>query len=424
MKDKMILGSNVCYTTDCGVTGVNNNVIVVAGSGSGKTMSITEPRLLETYDSNLIVTVTKRRIADKYTPMFRERGYNVIDLNFIEPDKSTVAFDPMEYVSSYSDMKFLAESIVMSDPRKSRATHIDPYWDETAKSLLCAEIGYTLMTGDDPSFADVLELNDRLRIKEDGGSITTTLDDEFELINRKAPGCFAVSCWRTFRDLPIKTASCIYSSLNTALDKIFSPEIRKMIGKRPRLNFGDIADKKTVLFVSTSAVNPALNTFVNLFYAQMFQRLFEYAESLPNGKLPIPVSVLCDDFATGSRIQNFPEYISVLREKDISVTLLVQSESQLESMYGTDDAVTIINNCGSYVFMGGMDLRTAHNISQRVNLPLEDVLYMPVGQEIVFRQGQKPVITQRYDILNDKEYQRVTRAYERKLKAAMAKERR
>ena len=183
-----------------------------------------------------------------------------------------------------------------------------------------------------------------------------------------------------------------------------------------KVDFEKMATQKTVLFVSTSAVNPALHCFINIFYAQAFKTLFEYAESLPDGKLPIPVHVLCDDFATGSRILNFPEYISIFREKQISVTLLVQSESQLESMYGSEDATTIINNCDTYLYMGGMDLKTGRSISERLNTPLEDVLYMPIGQVCVFRRGQRPIITSRYDIMKDEQYRQVTRAYEERIK--------
>jgi hypothetical protein len=147
---------------------------------------------------------------------------------------------------------------------------------------------------------------------------------------------------------------------------------------------------------------------VNLFYAQLFKSLFEFGESCADGRLPVPVHVLCDDFATGSRILNFPEYISIFREKGISVTLLVQSESQLEGMYGQSNATTIINNCDTYVYMGGMDLCTCRSVSTRVNLPLEDVLYMPIGREMIFRRGQKPIITERYDIENDDRYIRIT----------------
>lgn len=409
--DRMILGENVVYSTDSNETGLNNNVLVCGSSGCGKTMSISEPRLLETYHTSLIVTVTKRRIVNKYKPTFEKRGYVVEDLNFIHPMESNVAYDPLQYISSYSDITFLAESIVRANPRKDKSS-ADPYWDEAATSLLSAEIAYTLMTKDNATFADVLELHDGIDFRENGGQITTSLDRKFEYLAEKDPGCFAVSCWKSFHQLPIKTASCVFGTLNTTIDTIFSPELRKMIAMEKKVDFEKMATQKTILFVSTSAVNPALHCFINIFYAQAFKALFEYAESLPGGKLPIPVHVLCDDFATGSRILNFPEYISIFREKQISVTLLVQSESQLESMYGSDDATTIINNCDTYLYMGGMDLKTGRSISERLNTPLEDVLYMPIGQVCIFRRGQKPIITSRYDILEDERFQQVTRAYE------------
>lgn len=422
-KDRMILGEGVIFSTNSNETGLNNNVMVVAGSGAGKTMSIMEPRLLETFDSTLIVTVSKRRIVDKYKAVFAERGYEVMDLNFARPEESNVCYDPLDYITSYTDIKFLAESIVMSNPRKKNSI-ADPYWDDSACSLLCAEITYVLMTKDNPTFADVLKLNDQLKIKECGYQIETTLDEKFDTIARKDPICFAVTCWNTFRTLPIKTASSVYGSLKTDLDFVFTPELRNMIADKKKIGFEELANKKTILFISTSAVNPALNCFVNIFYAQMFKELFEYAESLPSGRLPIPVSVLCDDFAVGSRIMNFPEYISIFREKQISVTLLIQSESQLESIYGIDDCITVINNCDTYVFMGSMDLRTARNISERLNTPLEDVLYMPIGQEFVFRRGQKPIITQRYNIVQNKVYQKITRKYEKRVSELEVKERR
>ncbi|MDE6707656.1 MAG: type IV secretory system conjugative DNA transfer family protein [Oscillospiraceae bacterium] len=411
--DRMILGEGAVYSTNCNETGLNNNVIVCASSGGGKTMSIMEPRLLETFHSSLVVTVTKRKLVNKYKTVFSKRGYNVLDLNFVKPIESNIAYDPLEYVASYSDISFLSESIVKANPRKENST-ADPYWDDAAISLLSALIAYVLMIEDKPTFADVLKLNDTLTIKESaGGSITTTLDRKFNMIAQKSPTCFAVTCWNSFKVLPFKTASCVYGALNTTIDTIFSPELRTMITEKNKVNFEELASQKTVLFISTSAVNPALSCFINMFYAQMFKQLFEFAESLSSGILPIPVSVLCDDFATGSRILNFPEYISIFREKQISVMLLLQSESQLERMYGHEDSVTIINNCDTYVYMGGMDLRTCRNISERLNVPLDEVLYMPLGQEVIFRRGQKPIITQRYNVLTDKTYLEITEQYEK-----------
>lgn len=407
MADKIILGENAVYSTDCSETSLNNNVLICGSSGCGKTMSIVEPRLLETFNSSLIVTLTKRSLVRKYKSLFTQRGYIVEDLNFINPAESDVSYDPLQYIASYADITFLAEAIVKANPKKDKS-NADPYWDDAAISLLSAEISYVLMTKDNASFIDVLRLHDKLDFNEDNGSITTSLDRQFEYLEEVDPGCFALSCWKSFSRLPMKTASCVFGSLNTTLDTIFSPELRKMLALKRKVDFVGLGSRKTVLFVSTSAVNPALHRFVNVFYAQAFKTLFEYAESLTDGRLPIPVHMICDDFATGSRILDFPEFISIIREAQISVCLITQSESQIESIYGSDDATTIINNCDTYVFMGGMDLKTGRSMSERLNAPLDEVLYMPLGQVIILRRGNKPFITQRYNILENEMYQAIT----------------
>lgn len=412
--DKVILGQNCVYSTDCTQTGLNNNVIVCGSSGCGKTMSISEPRLLETFESSLIITMTKRRIVNKYKRVMEERGYIVQDLDFVHPMNGDIGYDPLRYVNSYQDITFLAESVVKASSQKGQFS-ADPYWDNAAVSLLSAEIAYVLMTKDNATFADVLKMHDMLLFKENGGQIKTSYDDKFEYLAERDPTCFAVSCWKSFKMLPIKTASCVFGTLNVTMDTVFNAELRKVMSMKRQVDFESLAAEKTVLFVSTSPVNPALNCFVNMFYGHAFKQLFEFAETQPNGRLPIPVHVLCDDFATGSQIQNFPEYISIFREKGLSVTLLLQSESQLESMYGLYDATTIINNCDSYVYMGGMDIKTVQNISLRLNVPLDEVLYMPVGQAIVFRRGRKPTVTQRYNILENELYRQITQQYEQQI---------
>lgn len=419
VSDRIILGEgeNCIFSTDPSITGITNNLCVVGGTGSGKTMSILEPRLLEAYHSNLLVTVTKRRIVEKYTPLLQKRGYEVLDLNFSHPEKGNIGYDPLTYICSYQDITELATAIVLANPRKERTT-ADPYWDDTGISLLSSEISYLMMTRDGVTFADVLEFHSKLDFEESDGRIVTNYDEQFARLEKRAPSCFAVNCWKTFVNLPIRTAGCVYSSLNTTLDSTFTPEIRKLFQKKS-VDMDAFASKKTILFLTTSPVNRSHHYVTNLFYTQAFGRLFEFAEFQPNGALPIPVEVLAEDFATGCPISLFDEFISIFREKGVSFTILLQSESQLAALYGQQKATTILNNCDSYVYLGSNDLHTAQNVALRANRLLEDVLYLPVGDEILFRRGQKPIFTKRYNIQKDKQYQRVTREYGKNVAAQM-----
>lgn len=414
--DRVILGDGPeCeFSTDTEETGINNNVLVVGGSGSGKTLSIAEPFLLESFHRSIITTVTKRRIVNKYTPLLKRRGYHVWDLDFVHPERGNTAYDPLDFIRNYQDITFLARSVVLANPRKKHS-YADPYWDEASISLLAAFISYVLLTKEKPSFADVLEMIDHLSFEEYNGQMRTNYDRKFEFLEEKDTSSFAVSNWKSFIRLPFKTASCVFGTLNTTVDSVFSPELRKMFRMKKKVSFEQMAQKRTALFVTSSPVNPSLNCFINMFYAHTFKQLFEFGEEQPDGMLPVPVHLLADDFATGCPIPIFDQYISILREKQISVTLMCQSESQLKSLYGSDAATTIINNCDSYVFMGSNDISTAQNISLRVNKPLEDILYMKLGNQILFRRGAKPRICKRYNILENETYKKITREYEKRI---------
>ncbi|MDO5407801.1 MAG: type IV secretory system conjugative DNA transfer family protein [Eubacteriales bacterium] len=417
--DRVILGDGPSceFSTDCSQTGLNNNILVVGGSGSGKTMSVAEPFFLESYRRSIIATVTKRRIVNKYIPLLRDRGYEIWDLDFVHPDRGTVAYDPLDYIGSYSDITFVARSVVFSNPKKE-ISNADPYWDQAATSLFAAIIAYVLMTEENANFADCLEMLDNLIFEEASGQIRTNYDRKFEFLEAKDPSNFAVTNFRSFRRLPIKTASCVFGTLNTVVDSVFSPELRTMFRMKKKVDFEHLASNKTALFITSSPVNPALNCFINMFYGHAFKQLFEFGEEQADGRLPVPVHLLADDFATGCPVPLFDQYIAIFREKQISVTLLIQSESQLSSIYGSEAATTIINNTDTLLYMGSNDLATAQNISLRVNRPLEDVLYMKLGNQILFRRGSKPKIGKRYNILENETYKELTSAYEKRVAKA------
>ncbi|MBR3143454.1 MAG: type IV secretory system conjugative DNA transfer family protein, partial [Clostridiales bacterium] len=352
----------------------------------------------------------------------RKRGYKVLDLNFVHPREGNCGYDPLANIGSYSDIIFLARSIVMANPRKVQS-NADPYWDDGATSLLAAEITYVLMTVEKPTLVDVLDFHNKLTFEEQNGVITTNYDRIFDYLAENDPKCFAVTCWRSFKQLPIKTASCVFSALNTTIDTVFTAELREMFAMKYMVDFEKIASEKTVLFITTSPVNDSLNSFISIFHGDCFKNLFEFAEDQIDGKLPVPVDVLADDFATGCPVNMFDQYVSIFREKGLSVTVLIQSESQLSSIYGRDRATTIINNCDTIVFLGSMDLETGRSVSIRANKPLDEVLYMPLGSEMIFRRGMKPIFTKRYNVFQNEMYQTLTAAYEKKMKKKRQAER-
>ncbi len=413
--DNIILGKDCIVSSDTEETGLNNNIIICGSSGCGKTMSVAEPRMLNTYNSSLCITLTKRRLVNKYKRVFAERGYRVWDLDMVHFENSNVGFDPLAYVRDDKDITFLADSIVKLNPEGKVENNKDPYWENAASSLLAAEIAIVRYMNPKATMTDVLKFHDEMKIAESDGAgnkMDINHNVKFKMLEEIEPDHFAVSCWKSFCILPSKTCRCVFGSLNVALDTIFSPDLRKMMAAKRKVDFEQMSTEKTVLFVTTSPVNPSMQRFINIFYGDIFKQLFEFAEKQPEGVLPVPVHVLCDDFATGGKVMNFADYISVFREKGISVSLLIQSETQLASMYGEYNAITIINNCDTYVYMGGMDIRTVRDVSERLDVPLSEVLKMPVGKECIFRRGLDPVMTERYNIREDPEYKRITSLYE------------
>lgn len=404
MRDLQILGKNVSFSADPSVSGINSNTLVIGGTDTGKTMSIEEPELIHTYDRSVIVTMTKQKLVRRYSQMFASRGYEIKVLNFADPSSSTCSFDPMHYLHSDSDIRNLASTIVKCDSYGNK--NIDPYWDNAAISLLSSLIALVRYGTKKPNFTDVLDLFHHMESNvDDYGISSSNINHMFTHLASIDPDNYALHGWKAYNNLSVRTASCVFSVMAAAMENVFTPEIEQIIKIERDIDFSDLGKKRTALFIITSPFSVAMNHFVSILYSTAFKELFEYAETMDNGILPVPVHVFCDDFATGAPIDRFPEYISIFREKGVSVTILCQSESQLKSLYDENGATTIINNCDTYVYLGGMDLQSARSVSERMNIPLEDVLYMPVGQIFICRRGMRPIKTVRYDIQSNTVYQ-------------------
>ena len=412
--ERMILGNDCIYSGDPKETGLNRNVLIVGGTGSGKTKSFVEPALLEALrvkkPNNKCVILTKRDIPEMYAPLYEAAGMTVYNLDFSDPEKGNCCYDPLAYIRSEEDISDLAHAIVMANERKEQS-NADPFWDDSSEQLLGAEIAATLMTKEKPTFADVLNLHFSLEIRESGCGITTTLDPLFSKIEKASSDCYAVKCWKTFKEATANTAKSIYVSLNPTL-KAFTKKIRKSMRTKPPIDFNKFASEKSILFIITSPVKKALHGLAAIFVSQAISELFVIADKNETGTLQIPTDIIFDDFATGARISDMPEKLSICRSKGIAfLGIVLQSESQLKRMYGENGSIEIIDNCDSYVFYGGNNYDTAKTLSLKLNVKLEDILYLPVGHIIVFRRGQKPVFSTRYDIFNDEFYQKIIWPY-------------
>lgn len=408
MSDMSCLAEGYVVDADFAKTGLNLNELIVGTTGCGKSVSNAYSRLLHTNESSVVVPIAKKAIMEQFSDMFRQRGYEVIIMDYTRPEKSNCGYNPLDYVHSEEDVVQLARNLVGMECRKTRGGEADPYWNESAISVLAAEIALVRLraeeTGTTPRFSEVIRMHRSLRVDMGKPLFSCNLDAMFQKAEIKHPGNQASFLWKTIQGLATRTASCILSIVNTALDKISTESVVKMMQKPKFIDFKKIGTTKTAVFIVTSPMNFALQNLVNLMYADMFRELFEAAESNLDGRLTVPVHIICDDFACGSRINRFEDYISIFRAAGISVTLLLQSESQLEAMYDHMAATTIVNNCDTYVYMGGMDTKTAQSVAYKLNKSLHYVLNLPLEKVVVLRRGCEPRVARRYQTFEDPVY--------------------
>ena len=418
--DFLILGDGADGFFDMNpeITQINNNVLVIGGTGAGKTKSVVETNLLYSHHKSMVVLLTKKRLMNLYGPLLKKRGYDVKILDLVHPENSEYGYDPVLHVKDDSDLMALGRSIMSCTKTMSAK---EPYWENSACSLFSAMVEIAKIKHErKPRMRDVLHLLYHIDEPEISMTYATnrsedeewyedynekiTLADEFDLLKYTEPRMY--SDWRQYNNNADVTKNCIRSVLLTAVNTLMTKGICHLMNKERQLDFPSLVKRKTVLFILTSPVNPALHPFANLIFGSLFKELFEYAENLPGGTLPIPLMAICDDFATGGTIPDFQHHISIFREKGVCVMMLIQSLSQLSSMYGENGAQTICDNTDCIVYLGGNDLYTAEQIARRINKPVHEVLTLPVGSEYLFVRGQKPLELQRYQIYDDSIYVR------------------
>lgn len=401
MADKLVLGENAVFSTDSNETHLNNNITVEGCTGSGKTVSLVIPMLLNTFNRNQILTDPKRELFPNFAPLLKSRGYNVPEINLINPNESTICLDPLKYIESSSDVQQVAESIANMIPQNEHST-ADNYWDTASNAFCNYCIYYCLSLNPDCTIVDVIDFIAELEIEDSGPLIRIRNSDGLcmDSFPRNHP---IHQYYKAIAELPAKTAACVFSTLRAKICCVFNEDLKKMIRTKPSLDFEKFIKEKNVLFISCPSGNDGMDAYVNMIYENIMRNLMKMACLQESGALPIPVNLIMDDFAS-SKIKSFPKMITTFRSKGISSVIIFQDENQIIAAYGEPTARTIINNADSLVYLGGNDIDTAKNISVRMNVPLDDILYMPLNQMLIFRRGERPIITKRYDTFHDPEY--------------------
>lgn len=374
------------------ISGLNNNDLIIGVSGCGKTGGYVLHNILSSDDTSMVVADTKSQLSRLLTPTLKERGYKVKVVDFIDPEKSD-GYNPLSFIrknknGSYNQQDILSVATTLIPPDDSD----DPFWTNSARVVVTCAISYVLEAIDDcdKNLWSVLKVCN---------SIASAVDYEnksydilfLEKWGSAHPDSYAYSKYLSFKGTLAaeKTWGCICQFVTAALAPLEIDGLKHMFTCKNAVDIGSIGEEKTVVFLNISDTDRCLDKLSNLFYTQLFQRLCFVADNNPGGRLKVPVRAFLDDFATNTRIEGFEKLISVIRSREISVSIILQSLTQLETIYTHPQAMTIVNNCDHILYMGGSDYQTAQFLANRMGRSPESVLTLPQNEVIFIERGKK-----------------------------------
>lgn len=393
-KNDLILAANQYYDMDCYKTKLNNNVLVVGTSGSGKTRGIVSPNILQATGS-YIISDPKGNLHRKYKDYLEKRGYIVKRVDFTNPDNS-IGYNPFEYIRDEQDIVKLSKQFTDIGGLNLK----DPFWDLATELLFTSLIAfiYEECRPDEKNLSSLQKLLLACQITEDSDK-SNTLDEMMEMVRRHSLDSFAVRQYGKFRIAASRTLKSILISANSKIGVFDTKGMQRMLAK-DEVDFTSIGREKTAVFVVVSDTDRSMDTLANMFFSQAMNELCKYADEQcddRDNRLPIDVRFILDDFGTNVTICDFPRMIASIRSRGISTMLMIQSEGQLENAYGKDSK-TIIGNCDTYIYLGGNDIDTAHEVARRSDVPLKRILNMPIQTCWIFRRGQAPINTTLFDL--------------------------
>ncbi|HEO7429680.1 TPA: type IV secretory system conjugative DNA transfer family protein [Streptococcus agalactiae] len=409
----------------------NKNVLVIGGSGSGKTRFYVKPNLMQMH-SSYCVTDPKGTIVIECGKMLEDNGYEIKILNTINFKKS-MKYNPFAYLRSEKDILKLVQTIIANTKGEGEKAGED-FWVKAEKLYYTALIGYIFYEApkEEKNFATLLDMIDASEVREDDETYMNPIDRLFEALEKKEPTHFAVKQYKKYKLAAGKTAKSILISCGARLAPFDIQELRDLM-KEDELELDTLGDRKTALFVIISDTDDTFNFVVSIMYSQLFNLLCDKADDEYGGRLPVHVRCLLDEFANIGLIPKFEKLIATIRSREISASIILQAQSQLKAIY-KDNADTIVGNCDSNLFLGGKEKTTLKELSETLGKETIDLYntsetrsnansyglnYQKTGKELMSQdeitvmdgskcifqlRGVRPFLSDKFDITRHKNY--------------------
>lgn len=424
----------------------NKNVLIVGGSGSGKTRFWIKPNLLQLH-SSYVLTDPKGTTLLEVGNAFVKAKYRIRFFNTINFKKS-MHYNPFAYIRSEKDILKLTTTLMANTRGEGKGG--DPFWDKAEALLYCALIGYIHYEApqEEQNFATLIEFINAMEVREDDEEFQNPVDLMFEDLKKRKPNHFAVRQYAKFKLAAGKTLKSILVSAGARLAPFDIQEVRE-ITMYDELGLDTLGDEKTALFLMMSDTDGSFNFLISMIYTQLFNLLCEKADDVYGGRLPVHVRCLIDEAANIGQIPNLEKLVATIRSREISACLVLQARSQLKAIY-KDNADTIIGNMDSQVFLGGSEPTTLKELSEalgketidtfntsdtRGNSPSYGTNYQKLGKELMSRdelavldgskcvlqlRGVRPFLSEKYDLTQHPNY-KLTADYDKKLTFDMEK---
>ncbi|WBB31446.1 VirD4-like conjugal transfer protein, CD1115 family [Parvimonas micra] len=409
----------------------NKNVLVIGGSGSGKTRFYVKPNLMQMH-SSYCVTDPKGTIVLECGKMLEDNGYEIKILNTINFKKS-MKYNPFVYIRSEKDILKLVQTIIANTKGEGEKAGED-FWVKAEKLYYTALIGYIFYEApkEEKNFATLLDMIDASEVREDDETYMNPIDRLFEALEKKEPTHFAVKQYKKYKLAAGKTAKSILISCGARLAPFDIQELRDLM-QEDELELDTLGDRKTALFVIISDTDDTFNFVVSIMYSQLFNLLCDKADDVYGGRLPVHVRCLLDEFANIGLIPKFEKLIATIRSREISASIILQAQSQLKAIY-KDNADTIVGNCDSTLFLGGKEKTTLKELSETLGKETIDLYntsetrsnqksfglnYQKTGKELMSQdeitvmdggkcifqlRGVRPFLSDKFDITKHKNY--------------------